>query len=224
MAHAHGKLRQGKGPARAQRLSQLTQGAECRAGTLRLLCRGRNAHQPADFQVRQGHQLRPELLKLLRGKAMLTLLAIHIHLQQNTARASQLTRNARYRLGQAQRIHRLQQPEPLLQRLAHLVALQRADEVPLTIRRHLRHLAHGLLQAVLTKKALTICVGLHDILHREGLAHRQQLHAAGLAPSPLLRLRNMRLNLLQLVLNVHNENFPQHIIACSRKHCKYARG
>ncbi len=196
MAHAHRKLRQGQGAARAELFGKGAQAAEGWAGTLRGFRGGGYAHEPANVQLGQGAKVAPYRQQRFRGEAVLAFLAIHVDLQQNGGGDAQLARDARNALCKAQAVHRLQQGEARFQRLAHLVALQRANEVPLAVRGHGGFLAHGLLQAVFAEEALPVCIGLHDVLHGEGFAHRQQGGAACGAPGALFRRADVGANFL----------------------------
>ena len=94
-------------------------------------------------------------------EALLGFLRAQMELQQHGNDLAVLTPPLVDRLQQMQRIHALHERHERQHQL-QLVGLEMADEMPLHVGGHLRHLGGQFLGAVLAKDALAGVVGLHE--------------------------------------------------------------
>ncbi len=125
---------------------------------------------------------------LARRHAALAVLATDVDLDADVEWRQMHVALCRQALGDLQAVDAMHPVEGIRHRTG-LVALQRADEMPLEAERTQRlDLVHALLHVVLAESALPGDGSLAHGLRGPGLAHREQLHVGGVAPGTSRRV------------------------------------
>ena len=137
-------------------------------------------HETLDLESRQGQQFLQMTLQSRRLKPMLAPLPRDIHFQKDTGKDPFLRGNPVDVARQVERINPVDQLE-MRQRLADLVGLKMADQMPSELSRQQRDLRQRFLNPVLPEEFLPSLHGLADDFCRMGLGNGNQLDLRGIA-------------------------------------------
>ena len=92
----------------------------------------------------------------------------------------------------------------MFQGLAHLVALQGADEVPFRIRRKSGDFSQGLLNPVFSENALARIVARLHVIRRKGFADGDEAGGPSRTPGTEFRGADAGENVFQILLDAHD--------------------